>query len=114
MITEDAHPKVDRHPMLERVSYGAGSALGLVASLGVLYQLCVHPEPRRSVGDTIAAVLQWEFFLALFLFSCVGLAWALTASERLEDLFGQASWKALLLLAVWLLVGAICGIVFGG
>ena len=98
---------------MERVGFGFGSLLGLVVSLGVLWLLCVKPQPTRSVGDAVGSMLRWEFFVALLLFSCLGLAWAVTGSDRLDRLFGEASGKALLFLALWLLVGAVCGIVFG-
>jgi hypothetical protein len=99
--------------VVERVGWGLASAFILIVASGVLYLLCVAPEPRRSVGDVVASVLRWEFFLALLLFSCTGLAWAVTGSGRLEALFYKASGKALLFLALWLLLGAICGVLFG-
>ena len=98
---------------LERVWFGLGSLLGLVVSLGCLYLLCVEPEPKRTVGDTIGSMLQWEFFIALLGFSVMTLSWSITGSERIEDLAGKASGKALLLLALWLVVGVLCGILFG-
>ena len=86
----DSNPQDERVSRLVkwewRIIQGFGSFLGILCAAGVLYVRCIEPPKHGSWSERVASLISLEFFVALFVVSCVGLAWAIAAPKCLAKL----------------------------
>ncbi|MGA2140461.1 MAG: hypothetical protein ABSH14_16505 [Verrucomicrobiia bacterium] len=110
----DANPQNDGASRFERLAWrvfeGFGSLLGIFCSVGVLYVRYTEPARQQSWSERIASAISWEFFVALFIASCVGFIWAVAAPRWLEKLSGKTSLRVIILLLLWIVVGTLLGV----
>ena len=90
-----------------RVFEGFAGLLGIIISLGVLYVRHFQPSDSQDSSSSVTDAISHEFFIALFGFSVLSFFGAVTASKRVERILGRASWRAILFLLLWLLVGRL-------
>ncbi len=100
---ENSHNRNERLSRWSRVGWGAVSLFVLFVCGGALYVHYTDPKPSPDVAAKISSAVIVEFLVAMSLFSCFALIWAVAAPKWVEHLWEKATWKAVLFLLLLVL-----------
>src|SRR5262245_53697519 len=103
--------KFDR--LKSRIWFGGLSPIILFVSAAAFYVHFTETDKPQSIADAITSAFFAEFMLAMFFFSCLSLVWAIATPRWTERLWDRVTWKAILLLLLFLAGGVLCGLIWG-
>jgi len=110
----DTTQENDRCVKLNRLAWrifeGFGSLLGIVCSAGVLYVHFTEPAEHEIWREKIVSAVSVEFFIGLFIASCLIFVEAVAAPKWMEKITAKRALAAVGLLLLWIVVGTLLGV----